>query len=250
MPLTVLPGQNKSVESNPPVVPNIANLKKKRISWKNIVIGVVVGTILVAAVLGGWFWYQLDKINKLSSNSLTQSTTGKTASSSAKKATDSAKTDETAGWKTFTSTKFGFKVKYPSTWTSVSEIDTGAHLYSQEEISSGVFIEVVVDNEANKLIFDRVKTYKVGEVTKVAANIPGANLQDTYTRLNDTVIDNYPAVRYKLEPGFGDADNPKTYNVIINRGGKYYLVINKLYEQSFDEGITILDKMLSTFKLL
>jgi len=117
MPISVLPGSKEPSVSNPPVVPNIANLKKKRISWKNIIIGVVVGTILVAAGLGGWFWYQLDQINKESSNSSTQ-TTNKTATSSSKVSTPSATTNETAGWKTYTDRTYKFSFKTPQNWVT------------------------------------------------------------------------------------------------------------------------------------
>jgi hypothetical protein len=116
MPISVLPGSKETSVSNPPLVPNIANLKKKRISWKNIIIGVVVGTILVAVVLGGWFWYQLDQINKAASNSSIQITT-KTATPSSKVSTPSATTTETAGWKIYTNSKLGFSIKYPNTWS-------------------------------------------------------------------------------------------------------------------------------------
>jgi len=134
MPISVLPGSNEPSVSNPPVVPNIANLKKKRISWKNIVIGVIVGTVLIGGVLGGWFWYQLNQINKASSNSSTQTTTNKTASPSAKKATSSANLNETAGWKTLTTvtresnseiyehtSTINFSFKYPSNYKIIND---------------------------------------------------------------------------------------------------------------------------------
>jgi hypothetical protein len=218
---------------------------QKSLNWKNVLIGVLIGSILVGGGVG-LLCYLLFQPK----SSEPTVTTPKKATSSAKKATPSAQKDETAGWKTFTSTKFGFKVKYPSEWKIAREIDKGANIFSQEELSGGLFIEVYISDDYNQKEYQKVETISVGQSSKFDAGIPGTNLQDTYTRLEDTTVDGYKAVRYKKEPGFGDADNPKTYNAIIGKSGKLYLLRNKLYEQSFDEGIKLLDKILSTFKFL
>ncbi len=51
------------------------------------------------------------------------SSTATTATSTASASTTSAATDETAGWKTYTNTKHGYSIKYPSQWESLSAED-------------------------------------------------------------------------------------------------------------------------------
>lgn len=54
--------------------------------------------LIVAALIGGHFLYQ----NKAAIKSATQQT--------------SSTTNETVNWKTYTNTKYGYSIKYPSEW--------------------------------------------------------------------------------------------------------------------------------------
>jgi len=76
---------------------------KKSINWKNVLIGVVIGAIVIG--LGILIWFLLQ-----------QKPSESTPATNPKTATTSAKKDETAGWKTFTSTTFKYSIKYPAEW--------------------------------------------------------------------------------------------------------------------------------------
>jgi len=84
--------------------------EKSKFNWKNILIGVIIGAIIVGTVAITFWYFTRSKEPALP-------TTTKTATSSAKTATPSSKTDETAGWKEFFPTgditipKYSFK--YP-----------------------------------------------------------------------------------------------------------------------------------------
>jgi hypothetical protein len=81
------------------------NPTKSSVNWKLILGVLVVGALL--ALVGVWFW----KYQKPDGGSI------KISSGSAnKKATLSAKKDETAGWKIYTDQKGNFSIKYPEKW--------------------------------------------------------------------------------------------------------------------------------------
>ncbi len=238
----------KHLEDDFSHIPNVAYVSPLELKPNRVLIGLGVATIIIALGMIGYLL--VDKLFLGESATAVPNIEITKKSPTTKVATPSAQKAETADWKTFTSTKFGFKVKYPKEWKIAKETDSGANIFSQSELSAGLFIEVFIDENFNRSEYDKVRSFKVGEPTKVDANIPGTNLKDTYTRLGDTTIDGHKAVRYKFEPGFGDADNPKTYNVIVDKDDELYLIRNKLYDQGFGEGIKLLDQILSTFKSL
>jgi hypothetical protein len=96
----------------PNVVQTPTDATRKRFSWKNVLIGVVAGVIVIAAGIGCWYWYISNQPEATSEFS----TSTKTSTSSAKTATLSSKTDETAGWKTFTSNDNVYSFNYPTDW--------------------------------------------------------------------------------------------------------------------------------------
>jgi len=92
-----------------PVQTNVpqANATPSRFNWKNVLLGVVIGLILIA-VIGITFWY----FTKPKESETPVTTTTKTSTPSAKK-------DETAGWKTTTNDVLGYSIKFPSNWSGV-----------------------------------------------------------------------------------------------------------------------------------
>src|SRR5581483_12325308 len=75
---------------------------------------ILVGTIVVvfAALV-----YSGVNVAELFRSNIEEQDSGKIATGSSKpKATDSAKKDETADWKTYTSTTYMFSFKYPTDW--------------------------------------------------------------------------------------------------------------------------------------
>src|SRR4030042_1663331 len=72
-----------------------------KINWKNILIGVLIGAVLIIIVVIAFWYFTRPK------GTTTSPTTTKTA-------TPSAKNDETTGWKTYQDKDCGFQVKYPT----------------------------------------------------------------------------------------------------------------------------------------
>ncbi len=103
-------------EVNPvtPQQPTTAIATKNTISWKNIVIGAVIGAVLLG--VGGYLVYNAYQPK----SSEPTVTTTKKATPSAKPATPSAQKDETADWKTYTSKLKVFEIKYPKNVTAVT----------------------------------------------------------------------------------------------------------------------------------
>ena len=91
---------------------------KNPINWKNILIGIIIGVILIG-IVAITFWY----FTRPKESETSPVTTTKTSTSSAKTATRSAQKDEIAGWKTFNSEQGGvkFSLKYPNNFTALPE---------------------------------------------------------------------------------------------------------------------------------
>src|SRR3990167_875717 len=96
-------------------------------SWKNIIIGVVIGAVLLG--VGGFLVYNAYQPKK---EEPTIPTTKK-ATSSAKPSTPSAQKDETADWKTYSGSLYYFK--YPANWKVESEKGTEGVISDHIEIN-------------------------------------------------------------------------------------------------------------------
>lgn len=76
--------------------------------------------ILVAGVAGFAVWFYWNQIDTICDN-INITAVKKTSTDKTKTATTTADTSATADWKTYTSTDYGFTIKYPKDWV-VSEI--------------------------------------------------------------------------------------------------------------------------------
>ena len=79
------------------------NSEPKKVNWKNVSIGAVIGAILISLGLLVLLLLQPK------AGTPTSSTTPKIATTSAKK-------DETAGWEIYTNTTFGYSIKFPNNY--------------------------------------------------------------------------------------------------------------------------------------
>ncbi len=105
---------------------------QKSINWKNIIIGIVIGAILVG--LGVLIFLLLQP-----SPETTSTGTTKKATPSAKISTPSAKKDETADWEIYENKNYGFFLKYPNNFKVHNLIE--APFYTLEDpIAFGIVL--------------------------------------------------------------------------------------------------------------
>lgn len=98
--------------------------EKPKFSGKRLLITILI-VLLTAGSVGGGTWYFMDQnvkktkeANDKEIESLQKQIDDlKKESTTSDGAATPTATDETAGWKTYTSTKYGFSLKYPSSWT-------------------------------------------------------------------------------------------------------------------------------------
>jgi len=132
--------------------------KPQVINWKNIVIGVVIGTVLLG--VGGYLIYNAYQ-PKSSEPTVTAT---KKATPSAKPATPSAQKDETADWDTFEDKILSYSVKYPMGWF----VDP-AKSWSGGVTNTG-------DNVTDFTNFDKAKITNPGELESTQYKITVAKL--------------------------------------------------------------------------
>ena len=161
---------------------------KKGISWKKIIVSVVV-IVMVAGIISGLLWYFACNQTESSTTETT-----KVSTPSSKQATPSAKKDETVDWKTLKATNFSFK--YPSSWeehtttgsegkkvyyiTTKDKVNRYFGIETKEESYTGSFQDwcskdVVCDGSKPKeKNIDGVDVYQHISLDEQAANSPGA----------------------------------------------------------------------------
>src|SRR4030042_3828904 len=101
---------SEQTQPNQPAQPQVQTEPKKGISWKKIIITVVV-VIVVSGVISGLIWY----FGCYQTES-TPASSVKVSTPSPSQATPSAQKNETADWETYAADD-GVSFKYPSSWT-------------------------------------------------------------------------------------------------------------------------------------
>ncbi|OGY22794.1 MAG: hypothetical protein A2172_04950 [Candidatus Woykebacteria bacterium RBG_13_40_15] len=101
---------SEQTQPNQPAQPQVQTEPKKGISWKKIIITVVV-VIVVSGVISGLIWY----FGCYQTES-TPASSVKVSTPSSSQATPSAQKNETADWETYAADD-GVSFKYPSSWT-------------------------------------------------------------------------------------------------------------------------------------
>jgi hypothetical protein len=187
-----------------------------KINFKNILIGVVIGAVLIG--LGIVIFLLLQPKEGPTSPT-------KKATPSAKVSTPPAKKDETADWNVYTGAYYTFK--YPSNW----KIETG---YTTDELR---LVSPDLVAETGPLI-----TIKAG--TMIRLYPPGANrdLKDyLHENSTETTLGGKKAIR-------SDSNHYTTYFVVNN--SKFYQIPRLFPEGKQSEYEDTFEKILSTFKFL
>ena len=240
-----IPVQNPAVAETPPQVytaPHIDNPppKKPFLTGKIILIVIILSVILSA---GGTYL-------ALNSKPKPQPTVPKVTPT-----TTPTPVDETANWKTFTSTKWGFKFKYPNDWTIAKEGDKGVVIIENDSGygTPEVDFYVLEDSAAMTASRNKIKSYPVNKDVHVPLdNSEGAvRSYDIYKRLEDKNVDNYTALRYTIDLGYKDVGVSDVYEASILKGVKIItvrMIFNPLVNNKSESKVDFIDKILSTFK--
>ncbi|MDP2720450.1 MAG: hypothetical protein Q8O75_00700 [bacterium] len=211
-----------------------------KINWKNILIGVVVGILLIGG--GVAIWLMLGQ----PSTKLPSQTPISTPSSQT--STPSAQKDETAGWKTYKDESIS--IKYPASWNRYDSISEPS--FSEKDpssVSPGLVVPTVAilsspDLSVYNTDFDGLFDANTGDTWDSGAK--------HYEKLENLNVDGQKAVwiRQTLNPDI-PSSGPSIDHV-------YAFKDSKIYEISLwtnDEGelknyTNIFKKILSTFKFL
>ena len=214
---------------------------KQGINWKNILIGVVIGAVLVGVGVLVFYLYQG------SSEEATPTTTPKTSTPSAKTSTPSAQKDETADWVLFEDKVLGFSLKHPTKWfkypstsedisSQISNYDmdkaegTG---YDPEKNKGDFKIQVdKVENTSNQTL----EQYIADKFSKSETELPTIiSQQNKFINENKAII-----VEFKTSLG--------TFaNVYIERKSSIYIIHGLLDYESNKKTFNLI---VSTFKFL
>src|SRR3990172_5174196 len=84
-----------------------------RLSWRNVILGLFIGTTLIGGGLVAFYYFELKSVSSSARNQQMFFAKPKETSPSATPAQPRITTDETTEWETYTSNAGGFSIKYP-----------------------------------------------------------------------------------------------------------------------------------------
>ena len=122
--------------------PSVASTSSK-FDLKKVLLALVI-IVVVAGIASGGIWYYVQSQESAADKTSTSKISTTSAKVSTKSATKSASKDETEGWKSYSSSKLGFSIKYPSDWYF-----NDAAKYSTENCEPGPGID------ENTVLFDK-----------------------------------------------------------------------------------------------
>lgn len=208
------------------------------------VILILVAVVILVAIAGGAFFLgrQTSPAQTISSPSPVPS---QQVPVETPKQVSPSPVDETANWKTYTSTNANFSFKYPSEWplVNIPKFDqcsvcieglTFSHNYNSNSSDLNIATILVFKEENIKSLDDYVKIHVKGDQSKV-------NLQ--YTNVGGE-----KAVSYKLSGGIPPLP---VIEYAVFKNGLYYIIrLEDSVETNKNKSKNqeLFDKMLSTFK--
>ena len=182
----------------------MAKRASERINSHWLILLLVIIIIVLAGISGWSYWYARHLVDN-NTNKLSHSQ-------------KAAKADPYAGWKTGTSGRSGFTIKYPASWTF------------NEAIGSKDGVEHITINSSHFLIsIDSLQTEDFAPVGAVPTTCP-----DCQQTINSKIVDLAGLVRgsvqlktvtYKLDSGSGNA------LVLMQPDGTYYLVSRESHDE-------------------
>lgn len=267
-----MPEENQNIQVSPTTSPSVLdkpvpNPLAKNPNVHTHKVFATVGLVLIGVIVflsGLAFIYRDQVANLFEQKSESDNTvnTPKVSTSSAKKATDSAKKDETEDWKTYKSTVLGMEFKFPKEW-SVSSENLKTEVKDVQFTSDKKYdgfnnsLNLVITTDptlTTKLRYEEVKKLNVGESKTITPTIdtPSTTKQ---TRIKDITLDKIVAVRQEsvstpeTNSGVPAEENLVVYFAYKDYYGSFNLTVREnktLFKLSEDQ----LETVLSTFKFL
>lgn len=224
----------------PPQTPSTTN-----VSWVKVILTVLIIVIVTAIIAGAYWYFVLGKsTGEVDTSPIKVSTpSAKKATESAKKATESAKKDETADWKTYTNSKKGFSIKYPTTYfvEDISSDEFGVNFNSPDKslskppiviLEKGGFISIYVKEVSGNNLDTEFNKYLQETKTK----------SKTYTTLGGSKAIKSTLIPYETTY----SDDPVV--IFTLKDGRRFVVSMYAEQKSLQDVNRTFELMLSTFR--
>jgi|SRR3972149_5538530 len=206
--------------------------------------------LLTAGAIGGGVYYvlnqQIKKQDKLIEELQKKETTTKTEEN---KTEASVAKDETADWKTYTSSEWGYSIKYPKEYF-LKEI--GA-----DNSDAGIGRNIIISNLVNPGIQDFVSGQKFSFDVRRSSNTGytldtffderhASNGQFKTTKIGGTKVGSLDAIKYRTDDTIGNYDS---YGLIVIKDNYVYELIGGIAsDQNLGTYESNFEKMINTFQ--
>lgn len=221
------------------------------LSFKNIILGLLIGTTLISSGIAGFYYFQL-RFTQEAPAVLVQRPATSSAKSTPKQPTI---INETDGWKNFVDSQKLFSVKYPNDWV----VDEGDVVLGEGSINLGTdknfdaktpYVSINISNNGGGAVpFDSYTQLEKQSINNpITTSNPGYPIY-IVTRFQDITVDSKSALKYEVVPK-KIGDGFYNFGIIVKQNNRYFRVSiwseNKLSEDIFNT----FDLISSNFKFL
>lgn len=232
-----LPSSISTIE--PQVVQTLEQRPYGKRNWKKWVIIYVVIALLF---YGGVYYFFLNKSSNPYSSNYPSPTIAKTP-------TVIPTVDPTAKWKTYTNSKYGYVLSYPTDWSLVEQL-SGSYvdIYDQPNITqpqlhdgSWIRISVSIDDRKGRI----QSSDPIGTRKEIADKV-------FEEKIADLALDKYPAFKTVLDilPG-SQTDTRPTTNILTKIGSNTFIMsFSNPDKNQYEKDLNIFNQILSTFKFI
>lgn len=217
---------------------------------------ILAGIVLVIALVGGAYYLGKSATLKSSPAPVVTSPASRDEQTPQPSPSSSPSLDETANWKTYTSTKYGFTLKYPNDWEIKSEneivdsVTTKTTLQSSdltikeinipgvggEQVTNGSKLEISASNNENFKSYEQLKDFMENKYTGFPLNY--------FTSSREIIVDGVKSI-IKSGRTVTTLALGSSFGYFFKNGVTYQLTFTNVQD---DDRIFI--QILSTFKFL